>query len=599
MRFSLFILIGWLLQAALLAQVEPQPENPIDPLLMKARQSAAAATENLPNFTSLEVTTRYRKDLSDGSWKQRDVLTANVAYDLKTGESYTNIKVDNAPASKEMLGLPGSNSIGEFALDLRNMFASVPNDDFHINEEVSLNGKATRVFTYEVDQAASHWKIKDRDHAITPAYAGRIWVDKTLGRVIRLEMIADGLAPALSVDQVTTTIDYGSVDLGDGRVHFLPIASETLFCIKETGACDRNTTEFRSYRQFTVDSALAFGQIPSEFGLSASGPAPAVATAKRGMLDAVPHALVGVVRAPQNKKMILELDDTRYIFFIARGNDRLGLNVGDRVRLVSNEFDGHALVADSFSVLQTASASTAPPPQPPPPISSLDPVVEKAREGAKTLVLQLPNFLCKEEVKRYRNWPKHEKWQFEDALSAEVIYSGRTGEEYRDIRVNGKPTNKPWLELSGDVSTGEFGSLLRGVLSTRSTEFKFERTDTVNGSPAREYSFLVNRAESDWTIMSDYQFITPAYSGRLWFDQDSNNVLRIARRAEQVPSAFPISSIETEVTFGMVHLGPSETYLLPLHAETRACIRENQECSRKTIDFREYKKFTGESKIIF
>ena len=326
---------------------------------------------------------------------------------------------------------------------------------------------------------------------------------------------------------------------------------------------------------------------------------PAVATAKRGMLDAVPHALVGVVRAPQNKKMILELDDTRYIFFTTRGTDRLGLGVGDRVRLVSNEFDGHALVADSFSVLQTAAANSSPPQKPSPPVASPDPVVEKAREGAKTLVLQLPNFLCKEEVKRFRNWPKHEKWQFEDALSAEVIYSGRTGEEYRDVRVNGKPTNKPWLELSGDVSTGEFGSLLRGVLSTRSTEFKFEKTDTVNGSPAREYSFLVNRTESDWTIMSDYQFIAPAYSGRLWFDQDSNNVLRIARRAEQVPSAFPISSIETEVTFGMVHLGASETYLLPLHAETRACVRENQECSRKTIDFRDYKKFTGESKIIF
>lgn len=599
MRFTLLILIGCLAQSHLLAQTEPPAENPVDPLLIKARQAAVAAVENLPNFVCQEATTRYRKNLSDGSWQQRDVITADVAYDLKTGESYSNIQVNSSPASKELMGLPGSSSIGEFALDLRNLFASVADDDFHINEEVILNGKATRVFNYEVDQTASHWKIKDRNSTVTAAYAGRIWIDKALGRVIRLEMIADGLAPAISVDQVTTSIDYGSVDLGDGHTHFLPTGSETLFCIKDTGACDRNTTEFRNYRKFGAESTLAFGEIPKEFGLNAPAPAAAAATAKRDILDAVPHALVGVVRAPQNKKMILELDDTRYIFFTVRGTDRLGLGVGDRVRLVANEFDGHALVADSFSVLQTAAANPPPPPKPAAPTPAPDPIVEKAREGAKTLVLQLPNFLCKEEVKRYHNWPKHEKWQFEDTLSAEVIYSGRTGEEYRDIRFNGKPTNKQWIELSGDISTGEFGSLLRGVLSTRSTEFKFEKNENINGSATREYSFLVARGESDWTIMSDYQFIVPSYSGRLWFDQDSNNVLRIARKAEQIPAAFPISSIETEVTFGLVHLGASEVYLLPLHAETRACVRENQECSRKTIDFRDYKKFTGESKIIF
>jgi hypothetical protein len=597
MGFRRFILIGCLAPAFLAGQAGPPAERPADPLIVRARQSVVAAAENLPDFVCQEITTRYRKNLSDGSWQQRDTLSADMAYALKTGESYSNVLVNGAPASKGMLDLPGPDSPVELGLDLRYLFGSAANDDFHFNEEVALNGKAARVFSYEVDGAASHWKIKDHNTSVTAAYEGRIWVDKALGQVMRLEMIADGL-PNPTANQVTTTIDYEPIDLGDGRKRLLPVGSETLFCKKETGACDRDTTEFRNYRPLRAASEFAFGDIPKEFGLDAATSAGAGVSGTRGASRGGPmFSLVGVLRPPHDKQMVLELDDTRYLLFTARGNARVGLSVGDRVRIESNDYDGHSLVADSFSVVQAAvnPAST----KPAAPLPAADPIIEKAREGAKTLVLQLPNFLCTEEVKRYRNGPKHKQWLFEDTLSAEVIYSGRTGEDYRDVRVNGKSTTKQWMELSGDVSTGEFGSLLRSLLSTRSTEFKFKQNDKTNGSPAREYSFLVARAESDWMIMSDYQFIIPAYSGQLWFDQDSNQVLRIERRAEDIPSAFPISSIETEVTFGLVHLSPSESYVLPLHAETKACVRENGECRRKTIDFRNYKKFSGESKIIY
>jgi hypothetical protein len=44
-------------------------------------------------------------------------------------------------------------------------------------------------------------------------------------------------------------------------------------------------------------------------------------------------------------------------------------------------------------------------------------------------------------------------------------------------------------------------------------------------------------------------------------------------------------------------LGSLDIYLLPLQAETRVCIRDREQCSRKTIDFSNYKKFTAESKI--
>jgi hypothetical protein len=97
---------------------------------------------------------------------------------------------------------------------------------------------------------------------------------------------------------------------------------------------------------------------------------------------------------------------------------------------------------------------------------------------------------------------------------------------------------------------------------------------------------------------SDFQFIVPEYSGRIWFDRTSNRVLRIERVAEGIPSAFPLRSVEADVNFGEVRLGESGAYLLPVQAETRVCIRDRRECSRKTIAFRDYRKFAAESKIV-
>ncbi len=164
--------------------------------------------------------------------------------------------------------------------------------------------------------------------------------------------------------------------------------------------------------------------------------------------------------------------------------------------------------------------------------------------------------------------------------------------------MNGQPTQESWAALGGDISTGEFGSLLRSLLQNPDSDFQFIKEDRVGGAPAAEYAFHISRAQSDWKILSDYQFVVPEYSGRIWFDRSSNRILRIERAAEGIPSAFPLRSVEVDVTFGEIKLGSSDTYLLPLQAETRVCVRDRQECRRKTIDFRDYRKFTAESKIL-
>jgi VWFA-related protein len=302
------------------------------------------------------------------------------------------------------------------------------------------------------------------------------------------------------------------------------------------------------------------------------------------------YTFVGRVQSMLGLSMVLELDDARFVVIDFERNAKSGFSNGDRLSVRSNQYDGHGMLAKSWSLLQPAAATAAAPPDAAVTQATADLVLQQARETEARMDRTLPDFLCKEIVARSENG-------VEDELSAEVSYNGKSGEDYREIQVNGQPSQKSWAELGGDVSTGEFGSLLRSLLRKPDSDFKFIQDDQLNGVAAQVYGFHISRTQSDWKILSDYQYIVPEYSGRVWFDRSSRRVLRIERRAEGVPSAFPLRSVEGDVNFGEVKLGPSDVYLLPLQAETRVCVRDRQDCSRKRIDFGDYRKFTAESTI--
>lgn len=302
------------------------------------------------------------------------------------------------------------------------------------------------------------------------------------------------------------------------------------------------------------------------------------------------YTFVGRVQSIKGQSMILELDDSRFVVIDFDRNAKVNLSTGDRASVRSNQYDGHGMLAKSWSLLQHLQQAGAAQTEPANAPVAADPLLGKARETAALMLHTLPDFLCKEVVARSGNG-------IQNTLSADVSYSVKTGEDYREIRLNGQPSQKSWVELGGDVSTGEFGSLLRSLLQNPDSDFKFIQEDRIDGVAAEEYGFHISRAHSDWKILSDYQFIVAEYSGRIWFDRSSNRVLRIERTAEGIPAAFPLRSVEGAVTFGEVRLGSLDIYLLPLQAETRVCIRDREQCSRKTIDFSNYQKFTAESKI--
>jgi hypothetical protein len=173
-------------------------------------------------------------------------------------------------------------------------------------------------------------------------------------------------------------------------------------------------------------------------------------------------------------------------------------------------------------------------------------------------------------------------------------------EDYRKIAINGKPVNKKMEEMGGAWSTGEFGTVLIDLFDpSTAAEFHYTRDSRMAGINTKEFDFNVTHEHSHWSVHAEGQHYEPGYKGTVWIDPTNGRVMRIEMQAVGMPTAFPLDDVESATDYEYTRLGDAHQYLLPVHAETLSCQRGTPYCSRNRIDFRNYKKYAGESTITF
>ena len=75
-------------------------------------------------------------------------------------------------------------------------------------------------------------------------------------------------------------------------------------------------------------------------------------------------------------------------------------------------------------------------------------------------------------------------------------------------------------------------------------------------------------------------------------------LLRIEMSAVNMPTSFPLDTVESAVDYDYVFIA-GEKYLLPTHSEALSCMRGTADCTRNVIEFRNYKKFGADTSITF
>ncbi|HJQ25015.1 MAG TPA: hypothetical protein VKA60_13945 [Blastocatellia bacterium] len=228
------------------------------------------------------------------------------------------------------------------------------------------------------------------------------------------------------------------------------------------------------------------------------------------------------------------------------------------------------------------------------------PLLEQTRYYVLETAKELPNFVVNQTVSRYVRTPEDKDWRLDDTLEIEITFLAERGEQFKVLRVSGKPTTQSYEELGGSTSTGEFGSMLMAIFVPQSkAQFKEVRRETYRGRPTVLYDFSVQKANSNATISdrSTGQQVIAGYSGTLWIDTESKQVLRVEVAYSGMPARFPVSMSENAVEYDWVTIG-EQRYLLPVHAELLMGRDSIHVYTRNVIEFRNYHKFEGKMKVL-
>ena len=357
----------------------------------------------------------------------------------------------------------------------------------------------------------------------------------------------------------------------------------------------------------------------------------------------------GILRRLSRQELILESDDHRIIWY--RIGDDLSISSadylpGDHLIVSSNEDEegnytafsvqkgAPATAADRAAAQQTwdlpegvaavqsadlrderpkltrGKAQPAPEPEQqepktehvrtgPMPTRPDDPAIANAREAAATFIESLPRFAVKQNTTRYVQEQARAQWRALDVVTANLVYRDGT-EDYTEIKINNKDTDKPLEEIAGLRSTGEFGSILNNLFDPESGAI-FTRPSQVQnrGRKAWRYTFEVIRTRSDFKIVTPSQHYYTAYEGAVWIDFETSRVLRLEMQAKELPKEFPFDTVELNIDYDFIRLDGAKQFLLPTESEALNCIRGLPVCMKNTTSFRNYVKFDAQSDIIF
>jgi hypothetical protein len=243
-----------LLCAAALGIAAQTPSSEDASLLQRIRARMMETLASQPNYTCLETVERTRRNGASHNFELQDTLRVEVA--LVNG--------------KEMFAWPGAKQFedkdlrqfipsgmfgtGDFALHAKIVFGT--NLPTFERGESPPEDRATVRFDFKVQRVRSGFRVRNGEVMLPVGYHGSFYADPLSLDVRRLEIVADDIPAALKLSQISDTMAYAAVPIGNGEF-LLPAASDELI-VDSAGQANRNRLEFTACRQFTGQSVLSF-----------------------------------------------------------------------------------------------------------------------------------------------------------------------------------------------------------------------------------------------------------------------------------------------------------------------------------------------------
>jgi hypothetical protein len=241
------------------------PEAEARDLLARTRVVTLAASEAMPDFIVKQLITRSYSHPGLNNWKVSDRLTVAVSFRAQFGEEFKLIAINGLLPNAEMKDdqgyekLGGSTSTGEFVTRLAGLFIDDSKTEFKAVDTDTLRGRRTIVYEYEIKKVNSRSMLTYEVRGQPPGQTrvgdrGKIWIDRELNRVLRLESVSTEIAPGFPITEASRTIDYDWVTINE-RQYLLPAHADVLMTSNFGGQSiqTRNEIRFRNYQKFGAE----------------------------------------------------------------------------------------------------------------------------------------------------------------------------------------------------------------------------------------------------------------------------------------------------------------------------------------------------------
>jgi len=254
-------------------------------------------------------------------------------------------------------------------------------------------------------------------------------------------------------------------------------------------------------------------------------------------------------------------------------------------------------------VLSLVSLGCALAQQPAPDPAEQKKILADATDYAFNHERNLPNFLCVQTTRRFQDFPGRDlqgrdEWRPIDIIVERLAYFEHH-EDYKVIEINGIPSSIEHTKLGGASSSGEFGSVMKGIFAPETaTDFTWQTWFTLRGHKMHVYAYHVAVEKSDYHVVVPEQSkdLVAAYHGLIFIDDRRHFIHRITLHADGIPPAFPIQDVSLMLDYEYTRIGDAD-YLLPLTFELRS--REGQVQIKNDVDYDAYRKFTADSSVRF
>jgi hypothetical protein len=223
-------------------------------LLARLQTVVRKSLEHLPDCTCTEVVTRYHTVRGRKEMQLADTLRLQILFsgDHELYAEPGSSKWEQHPKSFVDGGLIGD---GTFALYLRAIFVNGQATFTYRGEGMDLRPGLGR-FDFRIPQIQSGYTLSTGGATATVGLKGVIWVDPSPIDLVRLEMQAEDIPPALLLREVGTYVDYSRVRIGSTDV-LLPQQGE-LHSTDILGRESRDVIVFTDCRAFQTDSSMHF-----------------------------------------------------------------------------------------------------------------------------------------------------------------------------------------------------------------------------------------------------------------------------------------------------------------------------------------------------